>query len=119
VSTDKPTIEVALSLAGDGYVARVHAVHGGQPIATISLPRAVVDRVVLDAAQARLEVRLDSTASAYADAGLRTLTNATLCELVSAAASPDAVAGEDNPKLVRSLEAELERALDIVRRARP
>ena len=34
------------------------------------LPRAVVDRTVLDAAQARLEVRLDGTVAAYLDSGL-------------------------------------------------
>ncbi len=116
--TDTPTIEVAFALAGDGYVARVRSSVDREPMATLILPRAVVDRAVLDAAQARLEVRLDGIVAAYADMDSRTLSSAKLSELVAAAVSADALAAEDDATLIDRLEAELERALDIVRRAR-
>ena len=121
VPIDTPTIEVAFALAGDGenYVARVRLVGNRQPLATFNLPRTVVDKAVLDAAQPRLETRLDGTVAAYLDsADSRTLTNAPLSELVAAAVSVDALVGEDDPVSVHRLEAELERALEIVRRAR-
>ena len=81
------------------------------------LPRAVVDRAVLDAAQVWLEVRLDGTVAAYLDTDSRTLGSAKLSELIAAAASVDALAAEDDATLIGRLEKELERALDIVRRA--
>lgn len=116
--TDTPTIEVAFALAGDAYVARIRSSADREPMATLILPRAVVDRAVLDSAQARLEVRLDGTVAAYLDWDSRTLSSAKLCELIAAAVSVGALAGEDDAALVGRLEAELERALDIVRRAR-
>ena len=118
VPTDTPTIEVAFALAGDAYVARVRSSADREPMATLTLPRAVVDRAVLDAAQARLEVRLDGTVAAYLDSDSRTLSSAKLSELIAAAVSVDALAAEDDAALIGRLEAELERALDIVRRAR-
>ena len=117
---DTPTIEVVFVLAGDGeeYAARVRLTGKRQPIATFYLPRMVVDKAVLDAAQPRLEVRLDGTVAAYLDgAGAPTLTSSPLSELIAVAVSNDAMAGEDDPALVGRLEAELERALGIVRRA--
>lgn len=117
---DTPTIEVAFGPDGDGesYVARLRLIGNRQPIATFNLPRTVVDKAVLDAAQPRLEMRLDGTVAAYLDSvGSQTLASAPLSELIAAAVSTDALAGEDDPALVDRLEAELERALDIVRRA--
>ncbi|MFM9848036.1 MAG: hypothetical protein ACKVP3_12850 [Hyphomicrobiaceae bacterium] len=114
------TIEVAFALDGDGesYVARVRSSEQRRPVATLNLPRAVVDRTVLDAAQLRLEVRLDGSVAAYLDSGdSRTLSSATLSELIAAAVSANALAGEDDPALIGRLEAELERALEVVRRA--
>lgn len=116
--TDTPTIEVAFALTGDAYIARVRSSADREPIVTLILPRAVVDRAVLDAAQARLEVRLDGMVAAYLDADSRTLSSARLSELIAGAVSADALAAEDDPTLISRLEAELERALDIVRRAR-
>lgn len=116
--TDTPTIDVAFALAGDAYVARVRSSRDREPVATIVLPRAVVDRAVLDAASATLEVRLDGTVAAYLDSDSRTLSSAKLSELIAAAVSVDALAAEDDAALIGRLEAELERALDIVRRAR-
>jgi len=118
VPTDTPTIEVAFALTGDAYVARVRSSAEREPMATLVLPRAVVDREVLDAAQPRLEVRLDGMVAAYLDTDSRTLSSAKLSELIAAAVSVDALAAEDDPILIGRLEAELERALDIVRRAR-
>lgn len=118
--TETPTIEVAFALDGDGesYVARVRSAESRQSIATLNLPRAVVDRTVLDAAQPRLEVRLDGTVAAYLDSGdSRTLSSAALSELIAAAVSADALAGEDDPAFIGRLESELERALEVVRRA--
>lgn len=117
VPTDTPTMEVVFALAGDSYVARVRSTAEREPMATLILPRAVVDRAVLDAAQARLEVRLDGTVAAYLDSDSRTLSSAKLSELIVAAVSADALAAEDDATLIGRLEAELERALDIVRRA--
>jgi hypothetical protein len=118
VPTDTPTIEVAFALAGDAYVARVRSSAEREPMATLILPRAVVDRAVLEAAQARLEVRLDGMVAAYLETDSRTLSSAKLSELIAAAVSADALAAEDDAILIGRLEAELERALDIVRRAR-
>ena len=116
--TDTPTIELAFALAGDAYVARVRSGVEREPMATLILPRAVVDRAVLDAAHARLEVRLDGMVAAYLDMDSRTLSSAKLSELIAAAVSAGALAAEDDATLIGRLEAELERALDIVRRAR-
>ena len=116
--TDTPTIEVAFVLAGDAYIARVRSGAEREPMATLILPRAVVDRAVFEAAQARLEVRLDGSVAAYLDADSRTLNSAKLADLIAAAVSADALAAEDDATLIGRLEAELERALDIVRRAR-
>jgi len=118
VPTDTPTIDVAFALAGDSYVARVRCSVDREPMATLILPRAVVDRAVLDAAQTRLEVRPDGIVAAYLDSDSRTLSSANLSELIAAAVSVDALAAEDDPILIGRLEAELELALDIVRRAR-
>jgi len=118
VPTDTPTIEVAFALAGEAYVARIRSSADREPIATLILPRAVVDTAVLGAAQARLEVRLDGMIAAYLDSDSRTLSSAKLSELIAAAVSVDALAAEDDAALIGRLEAELERALDIVRRAR-
>lgn len=115
-----PTIEVAFALDGDGesYVARIRSAQNRQPIATLNLPRAVVDWAVLDAAQPRLEVRLDGTVASYLDSGdSRTLSSVALSELIATAVSADALAGEDDPALIGRLETELERALEIGRRA--
>ena len=116
--TDTPTIEVTFALAGDAYVARIRSSADREPMATLVLPRAVVDRAVLDAAQARLEVRLDGMVATYLDSDSQTLSSARLSELIAAAVSVEALAAEDDAALIGRLEAELERALDIVRRAR-
>lgn len=118
VPTDTPTIEVAFALAGDAYVARIRSSAGREPIVTLILPRAAVDRAVLEAAQARLEVRLDGMVATYLEADSRTLSSARLSELIAAAVAADALAAEDDATLIGRLQAELERALDIVRRAR-
>jgi hypothetical protein len=120
VSIETPTIEVAFVLDGDGesYVARIRSAESRQPVATLNLSRAVVDRTVLDAVQPRLEVRLDGTVAVYLDSAVsRTLSSAALSELIAAAVSADALAGEDNPALIDRLKMELERALEVVRRA--
>ncbi len=120
VPIETPTTEVAFALDEDGesYVARIRSAESRQPIATLNLPRAVVDWTVLDAAQPKLEVRLDGTVAAYLDSGgSRTLSSAALSELIATAVSADALAGEDDPALIGRLETELERALEIVRRA--
>lgn len=117
---ETPTIEVAFVLDGDGesYVARIRTAESRQPVATLNLPRAVVDRTVLDAAQPRLEIRLDGTVAAYLDSGdSRTLSSVALSELIATAVSADALAGEDDPALIGQLETVLERALEVVRRA--
>ena len=117
---ETPTIEVAFVLDGDGesYVARIRSPESRQPVATLNLPRAVVDKTVLDAALPRLEVRLDGTVAAYLDSGdSRTLSSAALSELIATAVSADALAGEDDPALIGQLETVLERALEVVRRA--
>ena len=116
--TDTPTIELGFALAGDAYVARVRSSADREFMATLILPRAVVDTAVFEAAQARLEVTLDGVVAAYLDTDSRTLSSAKLSELIAAAVCVDALAAEDDPTLIDRLEAELERALEIVRRAR-
>ena len=115
-----PTIEVAFSLTadGEGCVARIRLSADRHPIATFNLPRAAVDKAVLDAGQARLEVRLDGTVAAYLDVNSRSLTSARLSELVAAALTEEMLAAEGESAAIDRLEAELERALDLVRRVR-
>lgn len=120
VRTNTPAIDVAFFLAADGedYVAHLRLGADRKPIVILNLPRTAVDSAVLDAAQTRLEVRLDGTVAAYLEVDSRTLTSAGLSELIAGAVSADSLAADDNPALMSRLEAELERALALVRRAR-
>jgi hypothetical protein len=118
VPTDNADNRGSICSRRDVYVARVRSGAGREPLATLVLPRAVVDRAVLDAAQARLEVRLDGMVAASLDTDSRTISRAKLSELIAAAVSVDALAAEEDATLIGRLEAELERALDIIRRAR-
>lgn len=110
--------EVKLDGSGEGYVASLRRPGTQPPVAMLWLPRSVVENAVLEAVQTVLEVKSDGSVAAYLDSGdLRTLRSASLSELIAAAVSPDALAGEeDETATLGQLEAELERALDIVRR---
>ena len=118
IDTSAIECEVRLDSSGNGYLASLRAPTARQPLAVVWLPRAVVEKAVLDATRTVLEVRPDGSVAAYLETdGLRTLSSSSLSDLIAAAVSPDALAGEDDPGVLGRLEAELERALDVVRRA--
>jgi hypothetical protein len=119
VPTDTDIVcEVKLDGSGEGYIASLRRPGTQLPVAMLRLPRSVVENAVLEAVQTVLEVRSDGSVAAYLESGdLRTLSSTALSDLVAAAVSPDALgAEEDGMATLGRLEAELERALGIVRR---
>ena len=109
--------EVRLDASGEGYLASLRERAAEQTLAVFWLPRAAVEKAVLGATRTVLEARLDGSIAAYLEtADLLTLSSSTLSDLIAAAVAPTALAGEDDLGVLGRLEAELERALDIVRR---
>ena len=101
----------------EGYVAALSEVSGAEPVVAIRIPRGIVDRVVLAAAQLTLELRADGSVAVYADAiDLGTLTSAPLAQVVAEALA--LIASEDAIEELAVLEKTLERALALVRQER-
>ena len=98
----------------EGYVAALSEASGAEPVVAIRIPRGIVDRVVLAAAQLTLELRADGSVAVYADAiDLGTLTAAPLAQLVAEALA--LIAPEDAVEELSVLEKTLEQALALVR----
>lgn len=90
-----------------------------EPHLVIRLPRRTVDGIVLPASGVTLELALDGSVAAHAEnSGLQTLARISLSALIAEAVSPDALSAEEQPADLGRLEAELMRALEVVRRAR-
>ncbi|MGE0852621.1 MAG: hypothetical protein AB7O44_23840 [Hyphomicrobiaceae bacterium] len=111
--------EIALEAGAEAYTATLRQPGARATQVVVQIPRRVVDDTVLEAAELVLELGADGRIAAYAEnAGMRSLASATLSELTAEAISPDTLAGEERPKGLARLEAELLQALELVRQAR-
>ena len=109
--------ELLLDDQREGYVAALSEASGAEPVVAIRIPRGIVDRVVLAAAELTLELRADGSVVVYADAiDLGTLTSAPLAQLVAEALA--LIAPEDAVEELAVLEKALEQALALVRQER-
>lgn len=122
-STKKNGIEVqpALTLDGEGraYIAGYQIAGASAPLASITLPREVVDTTVFSNAIISLEIRTDGSLVAFAShPSMQTLASLSLTDLVTDTLRPDLIPLEDTPSGLINLETELERALASVREFR-
>ena len=109
--------ELRLDDQREGYVAALSEASGAEPVVAIRIPRGIVDRVVLAAAELTLELRADGSVAVYADAiDLGTITSAPLAQLVAEALA--LFSPEDAVEELAVLEKTLEQALAIVRQER-
>lgn len=118
--TRKHGIDGRLTLALDGggkaYVATYRVADTSGPLASIVLPREVVEATVFINASVGLELRTDGSLVALAShTSMQTLASASLIELVDETLRPEFVALEETPNALTELEAQLERALVSVR----
>ena len=108
-----------LDAGADVYVATLCGSGARSAHVIVRIPRSVVDDTVLQATEVLVEMAIDGRILVYADTvGMRSLASTSLGELISAALSPEALAAEERPNDMTRLEAELVRALELVRRAR-
>jgi len=111
--------QVVLDKGGDAYVATLRLPDEHDAPLLLRLPRRTVDEAVLAAAGIGLEVTPEGYVAAYADGGgVGTLARSPLSKLAANAVTPEALTAEDRAVALARLEAELERALEVVRRAR-
>ena len=110
-------LEFRLDAQRQGYVAALSGASAAEPVVAIRIPRSLVDRVVLAAAELTLELRADGSVAVYADAiDLGTLASAPLAQLVAEALAQ--IAPEDTVEELAVIETALEQALALVRQAR-
>jgi len=111
--------QIELDASADVYVATLKEPEHQELLLVVRLPRRGIDDVALQAAGITLEMQPDGTVAAYAqNAGLRTLANAQLSQLITAALAAHTLSPEEDPGAAQYLETELLRALEAVRRAR-
>lgn len=109
--------EFRLDASREGYIAALIEAGSAAPVVNIRMPRSLVDRIVLDAAELTLELRPDGSVAVYADAiDLGTLTSAPLVRLVSEALSQ--IEPEEAVDELTSLVTALEQALALARQER-
>lgn len=121
MASETPTVawQIAVDAGADAYVATLRSPASHEPHLVVRLPRRTVDDAVLLASEVTLELALDGSVAAHAEnSGLRTLVRASLSALVGDAISPDALSAEEQPADLGRMEAELMRALELVRQAR-
>ncbi|KAB2943524.1 MAG: hypothetical protein K8F92_08935 [Hyphomicrobium sp.] len=121
--TRKHGVEGRLTLTLDGggkaYVATYRVADTSGPLASIVLPREVVEAAVFINARIGLELRTDGSLLAFAShTSMQTLACASLSELVDETLRPEFIALEETPNALTELEAQLERALVSVREFR-
>ncbi len=121
--TRKPGVDGRLALTLDGggkaYVATYRGADTSGPLASIVLPREVVEATVFINASVGLELRTDGSLVAFAShTSMQTLASASLIELVNETLRPEFIALEETPNALTELEAQLERALVSVREFR-
>jgi hypothetical protein len=119
VASETPQMAWQIAVDAGAYVATLRSPASHEPHLVIRLPRRTVDDAVLPASGVTLELALDGSIAAHAEnSGLHTLARASLCALIGEAISPDALSAEEQPADLGRLEAELTRALELVRQAR-
>jgi len=107
----------ALSPDGAGYLACYGKEGDDTPLVRLWLPRQVVDAAVLGVAGLMLDIAADGTVMAYADrAGGQTVARASLKSLI--AVTLELLDRDEDLPWLGSLEAQLERSLAAVKRAR-
>jgi hypothetical protein len=120
VASETPTVawHITVDAGADVYIACLKAPDAHAAETIVRLPRRTVDDAVLAASGITLEVTPDGSVAAYAESGVRTLVRAPLSALIAEAVSPHALSAEEEPAVLGRLEAELVRALELVRQAR-
>ncbi|MDX2258775.1 MAG: hypothetical protein NW205_07620 [Hyphomicrobiaceae bacterium] len=109
--------EFRLDERREGYIAALTEAGGASPVVAIRMPRSIVDRIVLDAAELTLELRPDGSVAVYADAiDLGTLASVPLVRLVAEALAQ--IEPEDAVVELASLVTALELALAAARHER-
>jgi hypothetical protein len=111
--------QITLDESSDSYVVtlRSPAYHGAQLV--VRLPRRTIDDAVLAAAGITLELTPEGRVAAYGEGSSgRTLAATALSTLIAEAVAPGSLSAEDGQAVLGRLEAELVRALEVVRRAR-
>ncbi len=116
-SPSDQSLSFALSPDGDGYLASFGQGEGAGSLVRLWLPRKLVDTAVFKAANLNIDLAADGTVMVYADCdGGQTIARASLEALI--AAMLDVLdRNEDIPQL-ETLEGQLERSLDAIRRTR-
>ena len=121
MASETPTVawQITVDAGADAYIATLRSPEAHEAHLVVRLPCRTVDDAVLTASGIILEVTPDGIVAAYAESsGVRTLARASLGALIGEAISPDALSGEEQPAVLGKLEAELTRALELVRLAR-
>ena len=121
VALETPTVawQITVDAGADVYIACLKPPEAHEAEAIVRLPRRTVDDAVLTASGITLELTPEGGVAAYAESGgVRTLARASLSALIAEAISPDALNAEEEPAVLGRLEAELVRALELVRQAR-
>ena len=109
--------EFRLDERREDYIAALTEAGGAAPVVAIRMPRSIVDRIVLDAAELTLELRPDGSVAVYADAiDLGTLASVPLVRLVAEALAQ--IEPEDAVVELASLVTALELALAAARHER-
>jgi hypothetical protein len=109
--------EFHLDASRESYVAALTEAAGTEPVVAIRMPRSIVDRIVLDAAELTLELRPDGSVAVYADAiNLGTLASVPLVRLVAEALAQ--IEPEEAVEELASLLTALEQALALARQER-
>jgi len=122
-SRRKHGVDVRLTLAldngGEAYVATYRSAGTSGVLASVLLPREIVEATVFMNASLGLELRTDGSLVAFAShTSMQTLACASLAELVSETLRPEFLALERRLNALTELESELERALASVREFR-
>ena len=109
--------EFRLDTSREGYIAALAEADGAAPVVAIRMPRSIVDRTVLEAAELTLELRADGSVAVYADAiDLGTLVSVPLVRLVAEALAQ--IEPEEAVQELASLVTALEQALALARQER-
>ena len=109
--------EFRLDASCECYIAALTEASGAAPVVAIRMPRSIVDRIVLNAAELTLELRSDGSVAVYADAiDLGTLASVALVQLVAEALA--LIEPEEAVDELASLVTALEQALALARQER-
>lgn len=114
VDEDGISARVVLDPETDRYVIECSVPGEAEPFASLRVPRAAVERAVLDAISLALELGPDGTVMAYAEeAQLGTLVRAPLVELVRRVVGQQRIAAGDQLDPVTGIMRALEEAVQV------